>query len=236
MSLEFSDFNIEKLPRLTLFLNHFSLRIIIENDFIDALSAACQSHELKINIHADGGLLVRHLALYSRFVKRYSFDWSSIAGDLLKRWNTSKSEVYFIGGSEKESLLFNEKITLAYPDIVLRCHNGFESKFRILQILSQLSRPAYVVLGLGSPVQEFEALKLAKSNPNLIIFTCGGFITQTAKFDDIYGGFWRILPRFLTRCVRQPFVLRRVIFSYPKALLIINSWLKLTKNTKISNA
>jgi N-acetylglucosaminyldiphosphoundecaprenol N-acetyl-beta-D-mannosaminyltransferase len=213
------NFDIEAIPCVTLFLNHYSFLRLTEEKFFDNALMGDLAVRQEVKIHIDGGLFVRHLRLFGVNVNRYSFDWSSIAAPLFSHLSTIGETISFIGGTNAEAKHFRQIIAEKFPSLRIDCYNGYEEARPALLKLSQASERGYVVLGMGSPLQEKLALDLSSANSAIRVMTCGGFITQTAQFGDIYGGAWRLLPRFVVRAIRQRHVVGRIIKDYPKAMV-----------------
>src|SRR5439155_2086855 len=78
------------------------------------------------------------------------------------------------------------------------------------------SRPHVLLLRLGAPLQESVAARCAREHPDIDIYTCGGFITQTAVARGPFypAVFDRTHTRWLYRLFRQPHVLRRLLTEY----------------------
>jgi len=213
------NFEIGQIPRVTLFLNHYSFLRLTDERFFDDDAMCNLAGQRQLRIHIDGALFVRHLRLFGVSVKRYSFDWSSIASPLFDHLSKTGERITFIGGSSAEVKRFKQIICEMYPNLAIDCYNGFEEAPLAMSKLAQPTVSGHVVLGMGSPLQERLALELSGANGALRVMTCGGFITQTAQFRNIYGGAWRFLPRFVVRAIRQKHVVGRIVKDYPKAMV-----------------
>lgn len=97
----------------------------------------------------------------------------------------------------------------------MTCTDGFTLRLNDISELINKYNYSAVIIGRGTPQQETDLLYLSKEHPNVDFFTCGGFITQVGLFGDIYGKQYSRLPRWLCRIMRQPFVLKRVLYTYP---------------------
>lgn len=219
MKKTITNFEIGDIPRVTLFLNHYSFLKLSDEKFFEDVSMQNLVGQRQLKIHIDGALFVRHLRLFGVNVNRYSFDWSSMASLLFSHLSMTGERITFIGGSSAEAKSFKETVSKEYSELAIDCYNGFEEASLAMSKLAQPDASGYVVFGMGSPLQERLALKLSGTNGSLKVMTCGGFITQTAQFGNIYGGVWRFLPRFVVRAMRQKHVVSRIVKDYPKALV-----------------
>lgn len=198
---------------LNLFLNHFSLRKLYN-----------YKHNYgSAEIFVDGFLLFRHLKLRSR---RYSFDFTSIANQFFKTIEENKMNALFIGGTIEESRSFYSKIKKNFPNCSILVMDGYNNEL-IKQIENKIesTKTDIVVLGLGSPLQENIGFMLYEKykNSNLKIFTCGGFISQVGRTNDLnyYPKFFKRRGRFLYRIFEQRGVLKRILVDYPMCILLI---------------
>ena len=194
------------------FLNHFSI--------LKISSCGVEPRENNTS-YVDGGLLRKQLRLKG---PRISFDFSGIADAFFKNAQDNNVLVVTYGGTEKSAQEFNLKIREDYPRLRILSFSGYLSNSEIIQHLNDLlnSEVAQVILGLGSPRQEILSSEIGDNVPNVDkIYTCGGFITQTAmsdvkifypKFIDKFG------LRWIWRISKEPHVLRRVIFDYPRSI------------------
>ena len=74
-----------------------------------------------------------------------------------------------------------------------------------------------IVLGLGTPLQEVVASLILKKKPNVKIFTCGGYITQTAKSEKTYYPSYidRFNLRAFYRFYNEKHTRKRYLIDYP---------------------
>lgn len=172
-------------------------------------------------IYADGALLVRlHNAFNKSKIDRVSFDFSSIAHDVFKFACSQDKTVYFIGGSSSEINCAVDNIKSIYSDLnVVGSHHGFldsTSKEKLFEELALLN-PCIIIVGMGTPLQEHIAIELKNSGVDFNhVFTCGGFITQSASTPDYYLPVVKKLGlRWLQRFVQSPHVRKRVLINYP---------------------
>lgn len=126
--------------------------------------------------------------LWNNKIPRLSFDMTSIAKDLFNYLNTNNSKtIYFIGAHQEEIEESIAHIIKSYPKINLAGYqNGyFLNETHRSNIIDEIvaKNPDYVIVGMGSPLQEQFLLDLKSRGFKGIGFTCGGFLHQTK--DDI---------------------------------------------------
>lgn len=203
------------------FLNHYSLDVSAEKGVkLDGFDY----------IFVDGAALAKQLSgKLRKRIPRVSFDLSSVALPWIQRALSSGYKVIFVGGKKDEAIEFRRwvfsNVPSDYEDSVV-IHDGFSGVTARSLYESLDSRGKYfVVFGLGTPLQENMALELSsffKRNSQVaVVLTCGGFITQTAQSrGDFYP---RIVDqlgmRWLWRCYKQPYVIRRIVSVYPRSFL-----------------
>ncbi|WP_114763020.1 WecB/TagA/CpsF family glycosyltransferase [Vibrio cholerae] len=188
------------------FLNPFSYYQIKSND------------DLKREIdffYADGASLVLlHNIFNINKIDRVSFDFSSIAYDVLSTASSSKRSIIFVGGSIDEAVKAKKNLQSLFPDLILEVVDGFITSEDIMDKISNFD---IVVFGMGCPLQDITAIKAKRKYPDgKIIFTCGGFITQTSIKPDYYNHLIKKLGlRWLQRIILHKHVRHRVIKYYP---------------------
>ena len=78
----------------------------------------------------------------------------------------------------------------------------------------------YLVVGMGTPLQEETAIQAQDLGFDGIVFTCGGFIYQTSQKGDYYNPIIKKLNlRWLQRFVENKTVRKRVFIDYPKNII-----------------
>ncbi|ELI9681860.1 WecB/TagA/CpsF family glycosyltransferase [Vibrio vulnificus] len=197
---------------VTTFLNPFSYYKVINN----------QALEVGIDhYYADGALLVffhNILRKSPKPVDRVSFDFSSVAGDVLAFADTNNKSVFFIGATsdELDAALFN--LRTVYPSCNISGVHGFMSPE---QIISSIPDSDIFIVGMGTPIQEEIAIQLKKKFPiGKKIYTCGGFVSQTAIKCDYYHPLVKKLGlRWLQRFVMHSHVRRRIAVDYPRFVI-----------------
>jgi N-acetylglucosaminyldiphosphoundecaprenol N-acetyl-beta-D-mannosaminyltransferase len=142
-----------------------------------------------------------------------------MAAAVLEAASSAGRRVLSVGGSPTEAAAFRryliEERGLS-PESVLALHGYHSEPAEAVAGAIRSFQPNDVLLGLGAPLQECVARRCSELFPDVQFFTCGGFITQTA----LAGGkfypaiFDRLHLRWSYRLLRQPYVLRRVVFEY----------------------
>lgn len=128
--------------------------------------------------------------LYGLKVPRKSFDMTSIARDLFEKLSISGESIFFIGAKSEQIKKSIENIKVNYPKLnILGYRNGYfnsvEERDKVINDIITCN-PHFVVVGMGTPLQEQFAIDLKAKGYDGIIFTCGGFLHQTANGIDYY--------------------------------------------------
>lgn len=178
----------------------------------------------KVSYRVDGiyfTTLLNALFPLSNRRKRQSFDFTSLAGPCFKSFQESKARLFVAGGTEEEVRRFSLIVTERYPqlNIVGVCSGYLEYD----AVLTQVDKcdAEVVLLGLGNIKQEMFGSRLV-SDKEIPVFTCGAFISQTAKSGrDKYYPTWinKFHLRWLYRFFIEPHTLVRVIRHYPPSLI-----------------
>lgn len=177
-------------------------------------------------ILSDGILVTKLLNILLNVNRqRLSFDFSSLAKQVLESASKNGLSVYFIGASESAIEKFIVTIKIKYQNIILKgFRNGYfnnkeELNLSIREIV-QL-KPDIVIVGMGSGKQEEYINELLMSNYKGATFTCGAFIEQSSEKLEFYPSLInKFHLRWLFRIYHQPSLLSRYIFRYPLFVLI----------------
>lgn len=182
--------------------------------------------------------------LWGKRVTRLSFDMSGMAADLFSYLNNDETDrsIYFLGTKQDVLEETISQFQKAYPQMEIAGYrNGFfidndDRRNAIADIVK--SKSDFAVIGMGSPLQEQFALDLKNGGYRGIIFTCGGFLHQSAKDINYY-------PEWINKYNLRAFYrlfhekglwgrLYNVLIEFP----ILFSWdtllTKLSKSTKTS--
>ena len=174
---------------------------------------------------SDGALLCRLLGLKrSLKYERASFDFSSIAKNVFAYCEREAKKVAIIGASPDEIGLAIDNIRTLYENLdCVYFRNGYFRDGEAESVVDELNRaqPDFVIVGMGTPGQEvFSILCKSRLKKPAKIFTCGGFLTQTAVSRDFYHPLVKKLGlRWLQRAVTFSHVRQRLIRDYPKFVL-----------------
>lgn len=184
------------------------------------------------HIGVDGFLLQKIYNLFSRRKKinRTSFDFTSNAPEFLKYVKKNNLKVCFIGGKEVEISNFKHLMNISDQKHIRHGYysgypqdQGFASWETYFEYID-ISNYDVVVLGLGAPLQEEIGMLIMNLYRDVSTVTCGGFISQCSineRFDYYPPLVNKLNMRWLYRIFREPHVLKRVIFDYPKSVFII---------------
>ncbi|MGQ1911606.1 WecB/TagA/CpsF family glycosyltransferase [Marinifilum sp. RC60d5] len=171
-------------------------------------------------IFADGGILSLFTKTYYRkTVKRRSFDMTSVASLLLEHIVKNKKTIYFVGAKKNEITNSMVNINKIYPDLnIVGSRDGYfngevDRKNTIKDIISK--NPDYLIVGMGTPMQEDFLVETKNSGFLGIGFTCGGFIHQIAmnKLDYYPVLFDKLNIRWIYRFYKEKHTRRRYVES-----------------------
>lgn len=214
------DIFAEGRSSANLFINHYSLTKL-ERAHVDLVQAD--------RLLVDGMALAWQCGNSNVSVKRRSFDLTSQALPIMGAAVRAGYFVAFFGGSAAEAALFHAWLETHMLSGRFAAFDGFETdRSAAVMALADREKRLMIVFGTGTPHQErdaFAALDLCnEAGSRVHVFTCGGFISQTAASKG--GAFYpplleRFHLRWLWRCLKQPFVIKRVLLVYPIAILTV---------------
>lgn len=206
--------------RIISFANSFSFKVLSQRpDLITKVD----------DWYADGSLLCRTVG-WGRGgpIPRYSFDFSSIAHEVFVHAQRNNVLVALLGGTEDEITAAHAYLECRYRNIkIIWKRSGYfqevNTRLGRSEALADLvnSGAGIVIIGMGTPLQEEVALELkskfeAQSNASHIIFTCGGFLTQTGRGGDYYPEIVKKTGlRWAYRAFRERHVRNRLVVDYP---------------------
>jgi UDP-N-acetyl-D-mannosaminuronic acid transferase (WecB/TagA/CpsF family) len=179
-------------------------------------------------IYCDGFYVVSLFKLFGFSVSgRVSFDFTSIADKVFSYASDRNLNIAIIGSEKKYNDFFCRYLKQHFSGVNIAYHIDGFSVYDDLEnsIVEMCSRkPDIIILGLGTELQDPLALKIKSyldvnsTNPYWI-FTCGGFIHQTA----INGGIYypnivnRLNIRFLYRLFREKDIIKKI---FPEVLFV----------------
>lgn len=159
-------------------------------------------------------------------IERLSFDFTSVANLVFKKAAKETQHGFILGSDQTSNNKFLTKITGMFPGVKLDGRSGYfdndEEKSNYLKSLAT-SEYDFVVFGMGAVKQEEAAIALADAGFKGRIYTCGGFIHQTAMGDGMYYPLWidKCNLRFAYRMFKEPSTIRRYLIDYPKAFFLL---------------
>lgn len=190
-------------------------------------------------IFSDGFLLcfMENLLTQGKRLKRASFDYSSIAGIVFNHAVNKKLTVGIIGAREAELGQAITNIRKNHQNINIKFfHDGFYCESEEPEIIGKLSGLDLIIIGMGFPRQDYLALKIKDFNQNnTLIFTCGGFLTQTARSVSYYSDYVNKFElRWFVRAIRHSHVRKKLRNQYPKFMfkytaLLLKKWRKISE-------
>lgn len=184
------------------------------------------------NVFSDGFLLTYlYRRRYGFPLKRFSFDFTSIAHRVFRSCINRKFKVALIGSKSSEIGLAIKNIKKIYPKLEISYFShGFKCQDVFVEELKNIEFDL-LICGMGSPLQENFLIYFKKNcSKNFIGFTCGGFLTQTSEKINYYPLIVDMFNlRWLYRFIRHSHVRKKVIYLYPK---FIFKWFLNSKKTK----
>jgi N-acetylglucosaminyldiphosphoundecaprenol N-acetyl-beta-D-mannosaminyltransferase len=194
------------------FVNTFSYYQLLDSDCpIDKIDC----------IFVDGYLqVILHNFFHKKKINRASFDFSSLANDFFDYAIKNNLKLALIGAKEDEIIAAIYNLENKYSGLkFLYFRDGYfdneTDKYKAYDVLRQMNIDV-VLLGMGTPAQEEFAIYLKEHGLMSYIFTCGGFITQTAKHIDYYKSIIKKTNlRWLQRAFEYKYVRKRLFINYP---------------------
>lgn len=171
-------------------------------------------------IFADGGLLVKAIKmLYAKVVTRRSFDMTSIAPELFAYAVEHDKTIYIVASKQEQVEKAVEIFQERYPEVKFTGYrNGYfsseEEMDKEAKHITEL-KPDFLIVGMGSLMQENFLLKVKNAGYLGIGFTCGGFIHQTSKNEIDYYPAWvdKTNLRFVYRMWKEPHTRKRYVMA-----------------------
>ncbi len=201
--------------RVVTFVNPYSwLKIVQAGLSLDGFDKIC----------VDGIALRHFLSLVHRdaSIQRLSFDFTSVARLVFKRAAVKQQRGFILGSDGASNAKFLTEVVGMYPGLELEGRSGYfadaQERTSVLASLAQ-SRFDFIVVGMGAVMQEEAAMTLVHLGYTGRIYTCGGFIHQTAMSEGEYYPAWvdRFNVRFAYRMFKEPSTIRRYLLDYPVA-------------------
>ncbi|TLX45311.1 teichoic acid biosynthesis protein A [Pseudoalteromonas phenolica] len=193
------------------FLNPFSYSVLMKAKFEQIAN--------DIDFYfSDGALLCKLHSIRYKYIERASFDFSSIAENVLVFAEKNNLPIALIGAKGPEINVANQRLKEIYPELnIMFYRNGYvDDRQKLLEDLDAV-KPKLIILGMGTPYQE-DMASFLKRNLEFpcVMITCGGFLTQTSiKADYYYPIIKKLGLRWLQRVVMHKHVRDRVLKDYP---------------------
>lgn len=205
-----------KQAEIISFVNPFSYPIIVKDGFENKID----------HWFVDGAFLCFLTNLFrvqERRIERVSFDFSSIAGHVLSFAKENQLRVGLVGGTNEEvalaKLYFKGRYDGIEIPVALSGYGVFDDPEPTIDELREAGCQI-IIVGMGTPLQEDFSLTLKAAGIRAMIFTCGGFLSQTAKRGDYYRPIIKSLGlRWLQRAVSDSHVRSRLVNVYPKFII-----------------
>lgn len=171
-------------------------------------------------IFADGGLLVKAIKmLYAKVVTRRSFDMTSMAPELFAYALEHDKTIYIVASKQEQVEKAVEIFQERYPEVNFAGYrNGYfsseEEMDKEAKHITEL-KPDFLIVGMGSLMQEKFLLKVKNAGYQGVGFTCGGFIHQTSKNEIDYYPAWvdKTNLRFVYRMWKEPHTRKRYVMA-----------------------
>lgn len=171
-------------------------------------------------IFADGGLLVKAIKmLYAKVVTRRSFDMTSMAPELFAYALEHDKTIYIVASKQEQVEKAVEIFQERYPEVNFAGYrNGYfsseEEMDKEAKHITEL-KPDFLIVGMGSLMQEKFLLKVKNDGYQGVGFTCGGFIHQTSKNEIDYYPAWvdKVNLRFAYRMWKEPHTRKRYVMA-----------------------
>jgi len=164
-------------------------------------------------------------------IERLSFDFTSVANLVFNRAAAETQRGFILGSDQASNDKFLTKIAGMFPGISLDGRSGYfenaEESYKCLDTLAA-SNYDFIIIGMGAVKQEDVAITLIDAGFQGRIYTCGGFIHQTAMGDGQYYPTWinKLNLRFAYRMFKEPSTIQRYLIDYPKAFILLSRNIK----------
>ena len=178
-------------------------------------------------LYLDGISMVRAVRAIGVRVERRSFDMTSLAPVVLGEASRRGSPLAVVGGEPgvAEKALAALRDAIGSFDVPVASSGYFADGLERSALMSRIraANPEVVLVGMGAPHQEEFVRDLLNTGWRGTVYTCGGFLHQTADSEDaVYYPvlFDRLNLRWLYRILREPQLLPRYLLRYPWFALV----------------
>ncbi|GGX32199.1 WecB/TagA/CpsF family glycosyltransferase [Aquimarina muelleri] len=217
--IDFDEIFQNKKGSIT-FINPYSYSILRKKKNRDAV-------DMVNCIFVDGILLVKILKLIGVKTHRISFDMTSLAPKLFKFCEDNDKTIYFVGTKQDILEKSIENIKKEYTNLKIKGYrNGYfktdKEKDLFQSELVSLNLD-YLVVGMGTPLQERFILEMKNKQYRGNAYTCGGFLHQSSS-SLIYYPAWidKFELRWFYRMFKEKEVRKRILIEYPLFLFKIS--------------
>jgi len=163
--------------------------------------------------------------ILGKSIPRLSFDLGSFARHFFIEAEKFQLPIFLLGAKEEE---LNEAVMTFkehYPKLnIVGYRDGyFSDDDEVMQQIIE-SGAQYVICGMGTPRQDEFSGKLKSYDQGQLkqIYTCGGFLHQSADRIDYYPKLINKLNlRWLFRALTTSYVAKRLLLVYPKFLFVV---------------
>lgn len=192
-----------------------------------------------IKFYVDGSSLIQVMKLlFNQSLSRFSFDFTSVAGNVFSFCIKNQLRVALVGGKLDDVNRYCAHIKLLFPKLnIVYSHHGYFTEDNLKHVVNEMieAKPHIVIAGLGAVKQEQFLLECKDGIDSMEIgITCGGFLTQTAQRPHFYPSFvTRFGGRWLYRAIVAKHVRRKLILEYIP-FFILCCYIQL--NTSLKNA
>ncbi len=154
--------------------------------------------------------------------RRMSFDFTSIAETVFNYCIKNEKKIFFVGARESEIEKFIFNISTRFDKLkIIGYSKGYLSKLEYDDLISSILnlKPDFLIVGMGSPLQESFLYECKRKGWKGTGFTCGGFIYQTSK-SLLYYPDWinKFGLRLFYRLFNEPHIIFRQVLAYPQFL------------------
>ena len=171
-------------------------------------------------IFVDGIFLTIAMKIfYNKSIMRRSFDMTSMAPKLFLFAEANRKTVYVVASQQEQVVKAIDIFKKQYPNL---CFSGYRNGYfsseeeidREVEHIVSLN-PDFLIVGMGTIMQERFLLKVHKKGYQGIGFTCGGFIHQTAMNKIHYFPTWanKLNLRFIYRIYKEKHVRKRALHT-----------------------
>ncbi len=176
-------------------------------------------------IFVDGSILaVAIQLLYYKKITRRSFDMTSIASYFFSYAEKNAKTIYIVASKQEEveravEILKKRWRKLRFVGLRNGYFNSKEEKNKEVKHIIE-TNPDFLIVGMGTLLQEQFLQEVKNAGFKGIGFTCGGFIHQTAKNEITYYPQWvnKMNIRFVYRIYKEPHTRKRYLqaaFLFP---------------------